>query len=192
MRKLLNILLLLIIVSAKTVASQNIENERFRIYGNVIDTRSNKPVKKMLFKVLPYNREVRTDNNGKFLLNMPKGEVSLVFDDYPFDEEKITFLLDKDTTLNVLLTSTFNIQYLEEVEIIANKTVNDKPASMERLDKKFFQTLPAMLGERDLIKALTLTSGVTSSSEGAADMQVRGGTHGQNLYLLNDVPLYFT
>ena len=192
MRKLLKILLLLIIVSAKTVASQSIENERFRIYGNVIDNRSNKPVKKMLIKVLPYNREVRTDNNGKFLLNMPKGEVSLVFDDYPFDEEKITFLLDKDTTLNVLLTSTFNIQYLEEVEIIANKTVNDKPASMERLDKKFFQTLPAMLGERDLIKALSLTSGVTSSSEGAADMQVRGGTHGQNLYLLNDVPLYFT
>ena len=58
MRKLLKILLLLIIVSAKTVASQSIENERFRIYGNVIDNRSNKPVKKMLIKVLPYNREV--------------------------------------------------------------------------------------------------------------------------------------
>jgi len=49
-----------------------------------------------------------------------------------------------------------------------------------------------MIGERDILKAFSLTSGVTSSSEGAADMQVRGGLHGQNLYLLDGIPLFST
>jgi len=169
-----------------------VNTNRNKIFGTVIDGRSQKPLKKYSFKVLPYNREVKTESNGTFILNMPKGNVKLVFDDYPFDKQVADINLKADTSLVITLTSPFTVQYIEEVEVISNKPVNDKPASIDRLDKQSFLTLPALLGERDVVKAISLTAGVSTSSEGSADMQVRGGTHGQNLYLLNDVPLYFT
>lgn len=48
---------------------------------------------------------------------------------------------------------------------------------------------PALLGERDVIKALQTTSGVVSGTEGFAGLYVRGGETDQNLYLLDGLPL---
>lgn len=191
MRQIQLVILFVVILSGQMLAQTG--TERYRISGAVIDTRTGLPLKRIPFDVLPFKQEVKADKDGKFLLNMPIGkEVTLVFDYYPFDKQEIVVSAQKDTTITVSLTSPFANQYLEEVEVIAGKPVNDKPMSVERLDKQLFLTLPTLMGERDVIKALSITAGVSSSGEGTADMQVRGGTHGQNLYLLNDAPLYFT
>jgi len=49
-----------------------------------------------------------------------------------------------------------------------------------------------MIGERDILRALGLSAGISSSSEGAADIQVRGSQHGHNLFLLDNIPVYST
>ncbi len=186
-------LIFLFLLIALTQAQAQSQVDRSRISGVVTDARTGEPVKQVSFEVLPYKREVKADKEGKFILNLPKGSnITLVFDYYPFDKQEIHVTTQNDTTLMISLTSPFTNRYLEEVEIIAGKPVNDKPASIERLDKQLFLTLPALMGERDVVKALSITAGVSSSSEASADMQVRGGTHGQNLYLMNDIPLYFT
>lgn len=50
--------------------------------------------------------------------------------------------------------------------------------------------LPAMGGERDLVKALQLMPGIKKGADGTASMLVRGGAHDQNLILLDDAPVY--
>ncbi|MDD3322859.1 MAG: carboxypeptidase-like regulatory domain-containing protein [Paludibacter sp.] len=169
------------------------ENEsRFKVSGQIIDARTNKPVKKMPITVMPFNKVVEANNTGKFLFNMPVGTYSFVIDYYPFDKQEVKLNLQSDTTLLIKLQSPFASQYIEEIEVISSKLAVEEPASMERLDAHTFRNLPAIIGERDILKAFSLTAGVTSSSEGAADMQVRGGTHGQNLYLLDGIPLFST
>lgn len=169
------------------------ENEsRFKVSGQIIDARTKKPLKKIPITVLPFNKVVEANGSGKFLFNMPVGTYSFVIDYYPFDKQEVKLNLHSDTTLVIKLQSPFTSQYIEEIEVISSKPATEAPASIEQLDAHTFRNLPAIIGERDILKAFSLTAGVTSSSEGAADMQVRGGTHGQNLYLLDGIPLFST
>jgi len=52
------------------------------------------------------------------------------------------------------------------------------------------KAIPSLLGEVDVMKALSLTPGVASGMEGSAGIYVRGGTPDQNLILLDEVPVY--
>lgn len=49
---------------------------------------------------------------------------------------------------------------------------------------------PALFGESDVIKALHTQPGVTEGTEGMAGMHVHGGSTDENLYMLDNVPLY--
>ena len=53
------------------------------------------------------------------------------------------------------------------------------------------QLLPSLAGEPDVIRTALLLPGVTSGADGAEGMQVRGGDAGQNLVLLDGVPVYY-
>jgi hypothetical protein len=182
-----------LLIFGYTISSKAQDTQpRYRVWGKITDGRTKKGIKKVPFRVMPFNRELEADRKGQFLLNMPEGNYSLIIDYYPFDKREIKLNVKSDTTLLMELHSPFGSQYIEEVEIISSKPVINEPAGMEEIDNKRFKTLPAMIGERDILKAFALKSGVTSSNEGAADMQVRGGLHGQNLYLLDGIPLYST
>jgi hypothetical protein len=50
--------------------------------------------------------------------------------------------------------------------------------------------LPALLGEQDILKALTLTPGVNLALEGSSGLVVRGGTPDQNLILLDGARVF--
>lgn len=49
---------------------------------------------------------------------------------------------------------------------------------------------PALMGESDVIKALHLQPGISEGQEGMAGMSVHGGNNDENLYMLDNVPLY--
>ncbi|HOH99545.1 MAG TPA: TonB-dependent receptor plug domain-containing protein, partial [Bacteroidales bacterium] len=50
--------------------------------------------------------------------------------------------------------------------------------------------IPALLGEKDVFKALQLMPGVQSGSEGSSGLYVRGGGPDQNLIILDDATVY--
>ncbi len=52
------------------------------------------------------------------------------------------------------------------------------------------ESLPALLGETDLLKVLQLMPGIQSGVEGSTGLYVRGGTPGQNLILLDGSTVY--
>lgn len=50
--------------------------------------------------------------------------------------------------------------------------------------------LPSPIGEPDVLRAFQLMPGIQGGQEGSNGLYVRGGTPDQNLFLLDDVPLY--
>ena len=183
--------LLFCFISIAHLSAQDAET-RFHVRAKIIDARTKKGIKKIPITVMPFNRVLDADNKGGFLFNMPKGKFSFVVDYFPFIKQEVKLDLQSDTTLLIELHTTPGVNYLEEVEVVSSRPATETPASLEQIDSRQLKSLPAMIGERDILKAFSLTAGVTSSSEGAADMQVRGGLHGQNLYLLDGIPLYST
>ena len=54
------------------------------------------------------------------------------------------------------------------------------------------KSIPAFLGEVDLLKTIQFLPGVRNAGEGSAGIYVRGGGPDQNLILLDDAPVYNT
>jgi outer membrane receptor for ferrienterochelin and colicin len=55
---------------------------------------------------------------------------------------------------------------------------------------KDVRSLPGFLGEKDVMKSLTVLPGVSQGYEGSSGIYVRGGSPDQNLILLDGVPVY--
>lgn len=61
--------------------------------------------------------------------------------------------------------------------------------SMIKIDRKDFK-FKSVLSSPDVIKTLQMLPGVTPGNEMSSTMNVRGGTGNDNLYLMDNVPLY--
>lgn len=80
-------------------------------------------------------------------------------------------------------------QTLKQAEV---KAARFQPTQVSTyiMDMKQLNQIPAMGGERDLVKALQLMPGIKKGADGTATMLVRGGAQDQNLVLLDDAPVY--
>ena len=59
-----------------------------------------------------------------------------------------------------------------------------------RLSSEELESIPTVLGERDVLRSLQLLPGVTSAGEASNGISVRGGTLDQNLLLLDGAPVF--
>ena len=107
---------------------------------------------------------------------MPQG-YTLVPDE---DRVNLNFTLSENNTLREVVVSAERYERIEE------------RAQMSRIDVPIEQIkrVPALLGEKDVLKALQLLPGVSGGGEGQSGLYVRGGGPDQNLILLDGVPVY--
>ena len=131
-----------------------------------------------------------TNNFGFYSLTLPKGEVSLNCSFIGFYTINEKFVLDKDTTLDFNLLYNTQLQEIPVVEQLAKESINTTRTSTINVPVEQIQKFPSFLGEIDVIKTLQLLPGINSGSEGVSGLFVRGGGVDQNLYLLDDVPVY--
>lgn len=131
-----------------------------------------------------------TNAYGFYSITIPKGTYKINYSYVGFNTESKTVELQENTSLNVKL-GTFN--ELQTVVVSAEKAekVQEKTQmSTVKIDMDKVNSLPALMGEKDLIKTIQLLPGVQSGTEGASGLYVRGGGPDQNLILLDGVPVY--
>ena len=85
----------------------------------------------------------------------------------------------EDTLSEVTITSRTARNRVAEVQI-----------GVEKVDIATLAKVPALFGEKDIIKSLQLLPGVKSENEGSGGYQVRGGKAAQNLILLDGATVY--
>lgn len=83
---------------------------------------------------------------------------------------------------------------LAEVVVFGSHTDSAAVASvhpgLRTLSAADVLSTPAIFGESDIVKTLQLQPGVSAGTEGFAGMHVHGGGDDENLFLLDNVPLY--
>jgi hypothetical protein len=105
-----------------------------------------------------------------------------------FAKQQISFLAQKDTTLNVDLLPRVNLLNEIVVSSIAAQDRLGKGSTGIRSD--LINKMPTLLGEKDVFKAIQLLPGVKSGIEGSVGLYVRGGSPDQNLIILDEAPVY--
>ncbi len=129
---------------------------------------------------------------GFYSITLPASQdsVSLVFTYIGYRPEVRRFPLTNSVELNVEL---YPSTVLKEVEVVSERVQRvSESAQMSSIDVPISQIkdVPALLGEKDVMKVLQLMPGVQSGSEGNSGIYVRGGGPDQNLIILDDATVY--
>jgi len=132
-----------------------------------------------------------TNTYGYYSITIDAGEYNLEYRYIGYESVKKS--IDLRTSQRVDIELGEQIQEIEEIVIRADRldqNITSPQMSVNKLDIKVIQKIPAFLGEVDIIKGIQLLPGVSTVGEGASGFNVRGGTVGQNLVLLDDAPVY--
>ncbi|MDE6523458.1 MAG: TonB-dependent receptor [Muribaculaceae bacterium] len=82
---------------------------------------------------------------------------------------------------------------LDEVVVVSRleaPAVDTSEIGAKKLTAHEIINTPVIFGESDVIKALQMQPGISEGQEGMAGMNVHGGNSDENLYMLDNVPLY--
>jgi hypothetical protein len=167
--------------------------DKFTFNGYVRDSLTGETIIGSTVTVVGSSRSLLTNNYGFFSVTLPAGDYDVLFSHVSYETVSRRLSLRSDQTFTIsLLPKSAALQ--EVVVFNKRKDGNVKNAQMGKLDLSMNQirSIPAFLGEVDILKAIQLLPGVQSAGEGNAGFYVRGGGPDQNLILLDDATVYNT
>lgn len=132
-----------------------------------------------------------TNEYGFYSLPMKRGSCTIVVSYVGYESQMFPLTLTKNQTLNVSLSEAAST--LSEVvvsDVRKNEIVTSSEMSVVKLKTEQIKSIPALMGEVDVIKAIQMLPGVQSAGEGFSGYNVRGGSSEQNLILLDEAPIY--
>ncbi|MEO9872648.1 TonB-dependent receptor [Ekhidna sp.] len=188
MRKLTQ-LTLSFLIAISGVYSQG--TTKYTISGYVKEDVSNELLPGVTIFIPSLNTGVITNGYGFYSMTLPEGTYELVYTSVGFDGIKTDIVLNKDVVLDQFLRP--SVLTLDEVVVSAElqeKVSENSQMSSVRLSTKSVENIPALMGEKDVLKVLQLMPGVQSGSEGNSGLYVRGGGPDQNLLILDDAIVY--
>ncbi|WP_452222988.1 TonB-dependent receptor [Lacinutrix chionoecetis] len=182
---------LLILIFLCSKISFLLAQEKFTLSGTVREEISNETLIGVNILFPDQNAGTITNEYGFYSITLPEGQYNLVLSYIGFSNKTQNITLDKDLKVNFTLSAA--TESLEEVVITKNIEKLDlkKPQmSVNTLSSSTIKQIPVVLGEADVIKAITLLPGVTNAGEGSSGFNVRGGAADQNLILLDEATVF--
>ncbi len=188
MRRRLFLFLLLLFSLTINVFSQ----QKGQVAGVIKDAETGETLIGVSIYVEKLHVGTTTDERGRYALDLPLGEQVLRVSYIGYSTlNKTVSVGSKPQTVNMKLKP--ESEQLSEVEVTSerkDRNVSAMAMSVQTLDMITIKKIPALMGEVDVIKSITLLPGVQSASEGSSGFSVRGGATDHNLILLDGAPIY--
>jgi hypothetical protein len=173
-------ILFLLLISASSFA------QKITLSGYVQDSKTGEK----LLGANIYNeitkRGTTTNNYGFFSLAIPEGNTKIKISFVGYATQTIEKNFQKSQSLNIEL----NINSLLQEVVVQGKSEKDQPIGKMSIPIETLKNLPSLMGEADVIRALSFTPGISTGQEGTTGLYVRGGSPDQNLILLDEAPIY--
>ncbi|MDA9663540.1 TonB-dependent receptor [bacterium] len=137
------------------------------------------------------NKGTSTNQYGFYSITLPEGEYILVYSFIGLETIERKIILNENLRINISLKE--NSTLINEIEITEeglDKNVEKTSMSQVKLKIQNVKSIPAILGEVDVLKAAQLLPGISGGGEGSAGLYVRGGGPDQNLVLLDEAVVY--
>jgi hypothetical protein len=186
MKILCNVTLILAVIAVHSVCKA----QNHSLFGYVKEKSSGESLIGATVLVDGKMKGVASNNYGFYSITLSSGmhHISYSYVGYQTVQQDIELI--NDTLLNIELQSLDS--NLGEVAVVASRTskISNTEMSSQFLDIAEIKKLPATMGEIDIVKALQLLPGVQATNDGLTNLSVRGGSFDQNLFLLDDAPVY--
>ncbi len=187
LRKIIPFLTLLLLAST-TLSAQT---EKLTISGYINDSYDGESL--IGATVFVQDEQVGTTSNeyGFYSITLPPGEYVVEYRYLGYE----TIIKNISLAANQRIDLELGEQGTELVEVVVTAepediNVSGVQMSTQKLDIGTISKLPSFLGEVDVIKSIQTLPGVSTVGEGASGFNVRGGSVGQSLVLLDEAPVY--
>jgi hypothetical protein len=167
--------------------------KKYTISGYFKDAFSGETLIGATLTVKGNSRGISSNQYGFYSITLTEGNYTLIGSFVGYQSRVFNITLFADSLLNISLVSGRSLS--EEVIVTARKRDNNvKNAQMGKVTLPIEQikSIPAFLGEVDLLKVVQLLPGIRNAGEGTAGIYVRGGGPDQNLIMLDDAVVYNT
>jgi len=164
--------------------------EKYSISGNITDSHGESLIGANIY-VSELNSGTSSNNYGFYSLTLPGGIHNITYSYIGFNTETKQVTLNKDLVCNIKLSLVR--ENLDGVEIIAEPMQNQiqiTDLNSYKIPAPVVNEIPVLLGEPDILKVIQLLPGVQAPGEGLSGLVVRGGNTDQNLFLLDEAPVY--
>ncbi len=162
------------------------------VAGYVREVETGNPVEGAFLYIQEPFLSTSTDEKGFFVLAVPSGRKRLFAQSVNMKNTYRDIVVYSDGQLDISME--VDVIALNAVTVNAEREVNVKSAQMgvTKISTENINTVPALFGEKDVVKVATTAAGVQFVGEGAAGINIRGGKADQNLFLIDGTPVYNT
>ena len=184
--KIIQILTLLLLFSLKSFSQ-----ERFTLNGYITDSESGESLIGATVFINEINSGTVTNPYGFYSITLDEGNYNIDFRYIGYTTISREINLSSNTKIDIeLASSDIQLESVVVCDVAEDYNISSIEMSTSKLDMSKVTEIPTFLGENDIIKAIQLLPGVSSVGEGASGFNVRGGSVGQNLVLLDEAPVY--
>ena len=166
------------------------KKEKVRLSGIVSDDMNQSPVYQARIAIAENNKSVLTNQSGFYELELKPGVYTVSVSSMRTYDKTYKVTIQNDGQLNIPLQT--KLYAIDEITISANQNDNVKSTTMgfEKISAKSIKELPSILGEKDIVKIALLLPGVQTIGELSSGFNVRGSPADQNIFYINDLPIY--
>ena len=168
------------------VVSQN-----HTLSGYVKDAKTGEALIGVSIFVEKESKGVSTNVYGYYSISLDAGQYGVKYSYVGYSSIVKTVQFSEPIRLNIELSETEDL--LDEVVVYAKQSdENTKGTQMGKIELSMdkIKTIPAFMGEVDILKTIQFLPGVSSGGEGNTGFYVRGGGPDQNLILLDEATVY--
>jgi len=166
------------------------ENSRNKVCLNILNSITGEKIQNAFVRV--QNFIFHSDENGGFILPLQSSENDIIIFGEDFVTKKYAINRKEEKDCYTLKIKSF-YQSLNEVFLTSLLTsgIQKTAAGYLEIDYNEFGLLPGMV-EPDVLQSIQALPGIMSPKESVSYLNVRGGTHDQNLFLWDGIKMYST
>jgi hypothetical protein len=174
-----------------SISIDNTAQEKHTISGYIKDAGTGEVLIGSSIYIEELEKGVATNVYGYYSLTVESGVYNVIARYIGYADLRQTVTLDDDVRLNIELIVLSDImdEVIIEAEAVDNNTTGTQMGEIN-LNMDRVKTLPAFMGEVDILKTVQFLPGVSSGGEGNTGFYVRGGGPDQNLILLDEATVY--
>ena len=172
---------------------QEATGRKYTVTGFIREEKTGEPLPGAVLQVNGLKYSAVSNAQGFFSVTIPEGmcDFKVV---YPGYESSIVPKVNVASNMKLDFQLSPDPSLLEEVIVEGSRdrtlTMNSAEIGALSLSNRQIASTPVIFGESDVIKTLQLEPGVSAGVEGMAGMYVHGGNTDENLYMLDNIPLY--
>ncbi len=132
-----------------------------------------------------------TNAYGFYSLTLPEGTYVVQMQFVGYTTRVDTLVANRNQTRNIdLAPEPIKVREVVITGERTNQNVTSMDMSANKLQIRDLQSIPVLLGEKDILKTIQLLPGIKSAGEGSTGFFARGGRTDQNLIVLDEAPVY--